>query len=287
MGMKRYFAFVLSSAAVSSGAQLALTDQTGIGLSGVVYAQFGYALAARRVEPSYKDIADKRTVRWLLGWLVLCIVLTQAGIWNIANAAHVAGFLFGWFAGSAFAARIYVTVSQLGLVLLVGLTVLAASYMPWSNVWQHRDEPLYGLLEQAAEGAEAGDPEAQLAYFHLLRESGAKKAESVAWLRASAGQGFAPAMNNLAWMLATESDERFRDGTEALMWAQRVCDEGGCEEASPIDTLAAAYAEVDDWDAAVATQTKAISKLTGEDPDERAGYEIRLQMYRNREKVRE
>lgn len=135
MGRIKFILFILAAAAVSSGAQLALTDDTGIGFSGVVYAMFGYMLAARNVEPVYQKIVDKQTIVWLMGWLVLCIVLTVAGIWSVANGSHIAGFLFGLCIGYTFTARSYILVSRLGLVLLIALTVLSATYMPWSEAW--------------------------------------------------------------------------------------------------------------------------------------------------------
>ena len=71
MGRSRYLLFILAAAFVSSGAQLALSGQTGIGFSGVVYAMFGYGLAARHAEPCYQHIVNSSTIKWLLGWLVL------------------------------------------------------------------------------------------------------------------------------------------------------------------------------------------------------------------------
>ena len=94
-------------------------------------------------------------------------------------------------------------------------------------------------------------------------------------------------MNWLAWVLATDSEERFRNGAEAVKWATRACEEDGWKTASYIDTLAAAYAEAGRWKKAVATQREAISKLTGEEAEEDPSYESRLQKYLRRERVRE
>jgi tetratricopeptide (TPR) repeat protein/membrane associated rhomboid family serine protease len=135
MGRVKYLLFIIAAAIVSSGAELALTNDTGIGFSGVVYAMFGYALAARHIKPLYQQLVTKQTIVWLLGWLVLCIILTVTGVWNIANGSHIAGFFFGYCIGNAFIARAYVTLSRLGLVLLIVLTVLSATYMPWSELW--------------------------------------------------------------------------------------------------------------------------------------------------------
>ena len=69
-------------------------------------------------------------VKWLLGWLVLCIVLTFIEVWNVGNYAHVAGFLFGYFTGNAFIARTFVPANIFGLALLVIISVVSLSYQP-------------------------------------------------------------------------------------------------------------------------------------------------------------
>ncbi len=70
---------------------------------------------------------------------------------------------------------------------------------------------------------------------------------------------FVDAYNNKAWVLATCADQRFRNGGQAVRLAQKAV------ELKPgvgsLDTLAAAYAAVGNFDAAVDTQKKAIQKL--------------------------
>lgn len=105
LGKFKFIIFVLFAAFISSGTQLATSDQTGIGFSGVVYAMFGYCLAARFAEPAYQQIVNKETIKWLLGWLILCIILSILDIWNVANAAHIGGVLFGYFIGNIFTAK--------------------------------------------------------------------------------------------------------------------------------------------------------------------------------------
>ena len=78
LGGGRYLLLIICSAIVGSGAQLAFSNQTGIGFSGVIYALFGYLVAARNVEPAFKRIVDGRTIAWLLGWLVCCVFLTMS-----------------------------------------------------------------------------------------------------------------------------------------------------------------------------------------------------------------
>jgi tetratricopeptide (TPR) repeat protein len=65
------------------------------------------------------------------------------------------------------------------------------------------------------------------------------------------------ALNNLAWILATDSDPHTRDGTEAVRLAEHACDLTHYEEPFFIGTLAAAYAEAGQYDQAVAAGNKA------------------------------
>jgi membrane associated rhomboid family serine protease len=284
MGRAKYLLFIIAAAFVSSGGQLAISDQTGVGFSGVVYAMFGYALAARHVEPRYRLMINWRVILWMLGWLVLCIVLTFTGIWNVANGAHMAGFLFGYCAGNVFTARAWLIPSRIGLALLVALTVMTASYMPWSQAWKSRGDFL--KLSNVAEDAANGKPDAQFVWGVLQAQSKKKVREGISWLRKSADQGFVPAMNYLAWTLATNRDDHLRNGAEAVQWAEAACRDDNWQTAGYVDTLAAAYAEVERWDLAVDTQKLAISKLTSADAKRKSIFESQLQQYLNHLKMR-
>lgn len=90
-----YVFFILSSALVSSLAQLAFSDTTGIGLSGVGYALFGFLYVKSKTTEEYNNYLDKRTINLFLFWLVLCVVLTKTGVWTVGNAAHIGGLMWG------------------------------------------------------------------------------------------------------------------------------------------------------------------------------------------------
>ncbi len=90
-----YGLLILSSALVSSLSELSFADTTGIGLSGIGYSLFGFIFVKSKTTEAYKNYLDKRTIRLFIFWLFLCIVLTKTKAWNVGNAAHIGGLLWG------------------------------------------------------------------------------------------------------------------------------------------------------------------------------------------------
>lgn len=125
-----YGLIILSSAFVSSVSQLAFSDSTGIGLSGIVYSLFGFIFIKGKTDDKYKNYLDKKTVIIFIFWLVLCIILTQTNVWIVGNAAHVGGLL--WGATLAFVSKFKKHWQiAIGIVFLTTLTSLI-SWSPFS-----------------------------------------------------------------------------------------------------------------------------------------------------------
>jgi tetratricopeptide (TPR) repeat protein len=74
--------------------------------------------------------------------------------------------------------------------------------------------------------------------------------------------------NAIAWLLATCPDSKFRDGTRAIEHASRACKLEPSSVWYHLGTLAAAYAEAGDFDAAVKYQRAAIAKAPSEEASE-------------------
>jgi hypothetical protein len=64
-------------------------------------------------------------------------------------------------------------------------------------------------------------------------------------------------LNNLAWLLATCADATIRDGQEAVTLASRACELTGYQKTIYLGTLAAAYAEAGQFEAAIRTGLQA------------------------------
>jgi len=66
-----------------------------VGLSGILYGLLGMLIIGRRRHPDLNAVCDSGTIQFLLFWLVLCVLLTQANLLPVANIAHGSGLLFG------------------------------------------------------------------------------------------------------------------------------------------------------------------------------------------------
>jgi tetratricopeptide (TPR) repeat protein len=96
------------------------------------------------------------------------------------------------------------------------------------------------------------------------------------------------AQNNLAWLLATHPDEKYRDGPEALRLARQVVQQTGGDKPFFLDLLAAAQAECGQFEESVATarQAKALAQAAN-DVTLAAEIENRLLKYESKEAYRE
>ena len=87
----------------------------------------------------------------------------------------------------------------------------------------------------------------------------------------------------LAWILASHPDPRFRNGEEAMRWAQAVCgDRQTFQSPDALDVLGAACAEAGRFPQAIERAEKARSLANAANNQQlAAAIESRLQLYRN------
>jgi tetratricopeptide (TPR) repeat protein len=123
---------------------------------------------------------------------------------------------------------------------------------------------------------------AQLA--NLLSQNGkldqaralAKETETMKW-RKAAESGDASALNEVAWLLAISSDPNLRDGTNAVIFADRAVAMTRRTNEAYLDTLAAGYAENGDFAKAISVQKEAMGLLR--DEPSKKDFASRLKLY--------
>ncbi len=96
------------------------------------------------------------------------------------------------------------------------------------------------------------------------------------------------AYRNLAWLLATCPKPELRDGKRAVEHARKACDLTRWNDPAALDVLAAAYAELGDFDAAIRWEKKALELPAEGTPDRNpAALRNRLHLYEKHEPYRD
>jgi tetratricopeptide (TPR) repeat protein len=94
------------------------------------------------------------------------------------------------------------------------------------------------------------------------------------------------ALNSLAWLRATCPEATMRDGAKAVELATQACELSRWKNWTIIDTLAAAYAEVGDFERAIKYQKDALL-INGASDDIHTGMQKRLDLYNQHKPYRE
>lgn len=161
IGSWRYLLFYIVAACVGSSYQLAFSDSTGIGASGVVYAIFGFMWIARRRYSYFYEVVNQQIVQLMTVWLVICIVATNLNLMHVANAAHVSGLAFGVVTAAALYDAEWRRRARLGTAMLLIGAVIPLFWAPWSTSW---------LGMKAYDAHDAGRLDEALNYYtRLLR----------------------------------------------------------------------------------------------------------------------
>jgi GlpG protein len=96
-GTRRFLLLFLLLAVISNVAQLLWSGPRFGGMSGVVFGLIGYVWMKGRTQPHLGLGLTSDQIVYSVLWLVLCM---GGAMGNIANAAHLAGFIAGILVGS-------------------------------------------------------------------------------------------------------------------------------------------------------------------------------------------
>ena len=108
LGSAYLFALVALSAALSNLGQFVWSSPRFGGMSGVVYALFGFLWIRGKLDPTAGWRLNPNAVYWMIGWFVFCLVGSGvAGIPPVANAAHAVGLIVGMAWGWVSAQRVF------------------------------------------------------------------------------------------------------------------------------------------------------------------------------------
>ncbi len=106
-----------------------------VGLSGGAFAMFGMLILLRKTNAELAEVFTEREIAWGCGWLILCFVFTKIGWWNIANVAHLAGFLYGLLTGAVLINHSRFVGTFRFLFLVSHLLLIPSTYLICHPVW--------------------------------------------------------------------------------------------------------------------------------------------------------
>ncbi len=268
MGWARLGAFFLLAAWLSGISELSWSGEMGIGLSGVVYAYFGYVLVNRDTNADFARLTYGRTVVVMIGWLFACFVLTYTGLLRVANFAHLGGFVAGCLVGFSTASHGARRLAQAGLVACGVVSVVVIFWAPWQEPFQmarafralERNDHATALRE--VERIRARNPANSWALLveASLRQERGEYSQARNILSAGARESKdKSALNALAWLLATCPESEIRNGPKAVAHALKACALDEWKSPELLDTLAAAYAEAGNFAEAEKWSLKSLS----------------------------
>lgn len=137
MGRIRFLLFFLSAGYASVLAQ-ALIGDNPIGMSGAVYAVFGYLVAQRKYDYETAQRMSPFLVTMGFTCLIIFVPLTAARLIHVANLAHFVGLGYGWVLAwlTCRTPRLASWKTRLGIVgihTVIGVATVTAIFPLWNG----------------------------------------------------------------------------------------------------------------------------------------------------------
>lgn len=245
---------------ISSTAELAWNDAMGVGLSGIVYAIFGFLMVNRRNDAEFRTALAGNVIPLFIAWFFICFALTASDVLRVANFGHLGGMVAGLLCSLAQQQQSRAVLARVGLGALGVFSIATLFWLPWSAGWL-RLKAYHALCakdyqeaKRYLEPAHQSDPKDDWTLYCLAEtcfELGDYRGSKAHLVRLSEVSKNADFLNRAAWALATATVDELRDGRAALMAARSACEIVSYQTPEYLDTLAAAYAEAGDYLSAV------------------------------------
>lgn len=135
IGWFKLFLFGLFSSVFTSLNQLGLTNDAGLGLSGVNYALFGLIFVLALKNPYYRMKFHIPISLFMILFLGFSIYMNLVHQWYIGIEAQLSGLFWGVLIG--YTSKIKITSLRLtAMVIPFALSFTTLFYCPWSSMWQ-------------------------------------------------------------------------------------------------------------------------------------------------------
>lgn len=218
----RITAFWLALFAAGSAAAEYALAQGGVGLSGVGYGLFAFLWVLSKRDARFAGSVNTQTAQLFALWFFLCIALTYADVWQVANVAHAAGAGLGVLGGLVMAPPVGHQ-RQLAAGALVFALVAALIAGGWARPYVNFTDAVgRELAYQGYEALQRGDNRAAIAALEAAvrqptAEAGWWHNLGIAYQRESRDREAEQAYRRAVQLDPTDSDAR-----AALEWFESV-----------------------------------------------------------------
>lgn len=133
IGFWKLFGFGLIASMITSSFQVSLSNDAGIGLSGVNYALFGFIFGKTFIDQRFKIVTKNLALIVMILFIPFSELMNRYYNWNIATVALTSGLLFGFFFSGLFTK--FKTTSTIILASMILFSVFSIFNSPWSAEW--------------------------------------------------------------------------------------------------------------------------------------------------------
>lgn len=134
LGLYKLFILGLLASTVTSCIQLAVSDDAGIGLSGVNFSLLGFLLVRKNIDPRFDQKWIYYAGIFMAFMFFVMLYMNQMKNWNFGLGAMIGGFLWGALVALMYFKRSFKLIAPL-VVTSNLLCFMTLFYAPWSAEW--------------------------------------------------------------------------------------------------------------------------------------------------------